>query len=356
MNNVSGRVRTRLVVVVTTITIAASLTVVPTRARAVESVAEQRVQGIGGQQPGLAYERPAALNQDLGAMQAAGMTWVRADFFWSSIQSRGPGSWYWGPTDAFVKAAKAHHLHVVGMLAYAPRWARSGPDEHDPPKNPNDYANFARAAARRYAPMGVHTWEIWNEPNLAVFWAPRADPVAYAALLRRAYPAIKSADRNATVISGGLAPARDRGNDLSPMSFIVALYYHGAKGNFDGLGLHPYSYPYAPMKKASWNVFYNTPTVHKLMADVGDGNKKIWGTEIGYPTGTSSKAVSEQTQANDLVAAITAWQKWSFTGPMFIFQLRDSSTKKSDLVDNMGILRWSGQAKPAYNAIRNKLR
>jgi exo-beta-1,3-glucanase (GH17 family) len=134
------------------------------------------------------------------------------------------------------------------------------------------------------------------------------------------------------------------------------MYWHGVKGSFDALGLHPYSYPYAPMKKATWNVFYNAPNVHKVMASVGDAGKPIWGTEIGFPTGTDSKAVSEQAQAADLVAAITAWRRWSFTGPLFIFQLRDTSTKKSSLVDNMGLMRWDGQPKPAYTAISRKLR
>ena len=93
-----------------------------------------------------------------------------------------------------------------------------------------------------------------------------------------------------------------------------------------------------------------------MMKGVGDGNKQIWGTEVGFPTGTSSKSVSEARQADDLVAAITAWHKWSFTGPLFIFQLRDTSTDKSSIDGNMGILRWGGQPKPAYAAIRRKLR
>ena len=82
------------------------------------------------------------------------MTWVRADFFWYSIESGGPNSWNWGPTDAFVKAVKAHHLHVLAMLGYTPSWARSGGTNYYPPKNPADFANFARTAAcgtRRWA-------------------------------------------------------------------------------------------------------------------------------------------------------------------------------------------------------------
>jgi hypothetical protein len=355
VHNVTRRIRTRFLIALAIVVTALSPFAVMTHARASASGAATLLQGIGGQQPGIAYETAAPLRNDLDAIAAAGMTWVRADFLWYSIQSSGPNSWNWGPTDAFVKAANAHHLHVLGMLGYSPGWARSGNVTTDPPSNPDDFANFARAAAHRYAPMGLHDWEIWNEPNLAMFWSPKADPVAYAKLLRRAYPAIKSADRNAVVVTGGLAPSSDNGKDLSPMSFTAAIYYNGAKGNFNALGTHPYSYPYAPMYKASWNAFYNTPNLHKLMRAVGDGNKRIWGTEVGYPTGTSSASVSEQKQADELVAAISAWRQWTFTGPLFIFQLRDSSTNRSSIDGNMGIRRWSGLPKPAYTAIRRKL-
>jgi polysaccharide biosynthesis protein PslG len=356
VNLVPRRIRWRRCLALAAAAIVLSPFAVATRAPATGSVAAKPAQEVGGQQPQIAWERSWQMRADLDAMQAAGMTWVRADFAWSSIQAYGRNTWNWGSMDAFVKAANERHLKVVGILDYSPRWARAGNNEHSPPTNPDDYAKFAAVTARRYASMGVHTWEIWNEPNLAMFWAPKPDPVAYATLLRRAYPAIKNADPEATVISGGLAPSKDNASGLSPMSFLVALYYHGAKGNFDAFGLHPYSYPYEPMHKATWNVFYNTPNLHKVMSKVGDGNKKIWGTELGFPTGTNVKSVSEQEQADDLVAAITAWRKWSFTGPLFIFQMHDSSTKKSSLVDNMGILRVDGQAKPAYGAIRHTLR
>ena len=60
-------------------------------------------------------------------------------------------------------------------------------------------------------------------------------------------------------------------------------------GSFDALGYHPYSYPYPPMYKADWNTFYRTPAVHALMVKHGDGAKRIWGTEAGYPTGSNPR-------------------------------------------------------------------
>ncbi len=86
--------------------------------------------------------------------------------------------------------------------------------------------------------MGVHTYEVWNEPNLAGFWKPVADPVRYTELLKAAYLAIKQADPLATVVSGGLAPALTSGGDIDAREFAQAMYANGAQGYFDALGHH----------------------------------------------------------------------------------------------------------------------
>jgi hypothetical protein len=242
------------------------------------------------------------------------------------------------------------------MPDYTPAWARSGPTDKYPPKNPVDYATFVGKLAARYAPMGVHAWEIWNEPNLSVFWAPRADPVAYTRLLKLAHAAIKRVDPWATVVSGGLAPAISNGNSVAPLAFIASMYAQGGRGSFEALGYHPYSYPYPPMYPADWNTFYRTPAVHALMVKYGDGAKRIWGTEAGYPTGTSPQAVSTSVQATYITAAIKQWTSWSFHGPLFVFSIRDYSTDRRLADANMGLLYSSGAPKPVYPAVKKLLR
>jgi hypothetical protein len=310
---------------------------------------------VGSQQPSLAWEGRARMDADLNAMAAAGMTWVRADFYWASIEPQ-RGRFSWAVTDTFVRDAHARGLQVLAMPEYTPDWARSGPTDKYPPTNPNDYATFVRALAYRYGPMGVHAWEIWNEPNLHYFWAPRADPVAYTRLLILADAAIKSVDHSATVVSGGLSPAGNTGHDVAPLTFVASMYAHGAKDHFDALGYHPYSYPYAPMYAADWNTFYETPAVHALMATHGDGAKAIWGTETGFPTGTNKRAVSLATQAAYIAAAIKQWTSWTFHGPLIFFSARDTSTNRHSVNDNMGMLFYSGAPKPVFAALRKVLR
>jgi hypothetical protein len=86
------------------------------------------------------------------------------------------------------------------------------------------YATFAGAAAARYSARGVHAYEIWNEPNNASFWAPRADGARYAGLLKAASASIRRADANATIVTGGMSPATDAGGNVAPVTFLKQLY------------------------------------------------------------------------------------------------------------------------------------
>ena len=58
------------------------------------------------------------------------------------------------------------------------------------PKYDKQWQAFVKAAVSRYP--NVRAIEIWNEPNLARFWSPAADPVRYATILKEAHDAVRS--------------------------------------------------------------------------------------------------------------------------------------------------------------------
>lgn len=310
---------------------------------------------VGSQDHWLLWEPDAELQADLDAMQRAGMTWVRVSLDWPSIQPVSRTGWNWGPTDRVVVAAGARNLRVLFMAGYAPPWARAaGAPAYAPPVDPADYAAFLRAAAARYAPFGVHDYEIWNEPNNRYWWQPGADPAAYTALLRAAYRALHAADPNAFVVLGGLSPAADGGGDLSPLSFLRGVYAAGGKGSFDAVGLHPYSFPYPPDWGEPWNPFWRAPDLYALMQANGDGGMQVWATEFGVPTGTGPGSVDEATQATQLATALSLWRGFSFAGPLFWFGIRDRGSDPRVIDDNFGLLRRDGTAKPAYVRLRQE--
>jgi hypothetical protein len=287
-----------------------------------------------------------------------GARWIRVPFNWATLQMHGRGTYNWAPADRIVAQARAHKLYVLAEVSYTPTWARpAGTPPTNPPTNPADYGNFLYKAARRYAPLGVHRWEIWNEPNLASMWTPHPNPKQYTGLLRAAYWNLHAADPKAVVIIGGLSPAADARNhsQISPYTFLARIYTYGGRGAFDQLGLHPYSFPYPATLREAWNTFQQASSLYDIMRWYGEGNKRITATEIGFPTGTSDRAISESAQGTYLVNAARAWLARSYTGPIFIYSVHDQGSDISDYFENFGLVRYNDTLKTGYLTVRHAL-
>jgi hypothetical protein len=291
-------------------------------------------------------------NADLDRARNAGAKWVRLSLNWITLEPHRKGQFNWGPSDALVNAAKARGFRINAISAYTPPWARPGGTPGTfPPSRAQDFADFLHAAARRYAAQ-IDAWEIWNEPNLFTMWSPRPNVAAYTNLLKAAYPAIKSADPSATVVTGGMSPAYDApdGKQILPRTFVRGIYAHGGGRSFDAIGHHPSSFPTPSTYRADWNAFQQTAHLYNEMKVRGDGGKKVWGTELAFPTGNHREAVSEPVQGDRYVEAFRAWQSWSFTGPLFVYSLRDQSNG-GDRYSSSGIYRNNGAAKASVGKI-----
>lgn len=306
----------------------------------------------------------ATVKREFDLMSAMGVTWVRIDIDWSAVQPK-RRSLYWGSTDLLVNEAVAHQMGVLATIAYTPEWARStstrllSDPTHARPTNLSDLANFASLAAQRYAPLGVHCWEVWNEPNTAKFWPTRPDAGEYGQLFRAVATAIRGADSRATLLIGGISPQYDgSAAEIPPAVYLEQLYANGTAQLADGVAAHPYSYPNLPMDPAQRQVggFYDLPALQAVMANHGDGAKKIWITEFGAPTGTSVNAVSEQDQATILLQAQQQVAQWNWAGPLMYYELVDGGTDPTDGEQNFGVLRADLSLKAAAQALMDAAR
>jgi polysaccharide biosynthesis protein PslG len=294
----------------------------------------------------------------LDGTRAAHAGWIRIDVNWNVIQNAGPASYDWSRFDVVVNAVRSRGMRVLAGILYTPPWARpAGTNANFPPSNLEDYAAFVKAAVRRYAPMGVHAYEIWNEPNIANFWAPRPDVARYVQLLRLAYAAVKSGDPSATVVSGGLSPYGAYGQEdpehVNPLRFLQLMYANGARGSFDALGWHPSNYPHglAFARWSAWSQLLQTsPSARSIMSTHGDGRKRIWATEFSYPTGNASASVSEAAQAGLVAKTFVALRRWPWAGPAFFFSYRDEGTNQRSIDQNFGVVHFDYSPKPAYRA------
>ncbi|MDA2891465.1 cellulase family glycosylhydrolase [Mycolicibacterium sp. BiH015] len=301
----------------------------------------------------------ATVKREFDLMAAMNVTWVRIDIDWSAVEPR-RGKLQWEQTDLLVREAVAHNMNVLVMLGFTPAWAQpaganSLPDpRHSRPKDLAAFGNFARLAAERYAPLGVRSWEIWNEPNTVKFWPTRPDADEYGNLFRTAAASIRGVDPRATLLIGGLGPQYDTpGNEIPPAEYLEQLYSNGAAQLADGIAVHPYSYPHLPMDPAQRQIggFVDLPELQAVMAAHGDGDKLVWITEFGAPTGTSVNAVSEAQQAAILMAARDQVAQWNWAGPLMYYELVDGGTDPSDGEQNFGVLRTDLSLKAAALAL-----
>jgi polysaccharide biosynthesis protein PslG len=245
----------------------------------------------------------AAREQQLAAIRASGLRFVRTDLSWAQVQPH-PGAFQWSQTDSFMAALASHHLDWLVILDYSAPWDESQPNAQDsPPAGLSNYLAYVRATARRYGRNGsfwrqhphlprlpVTTFEIWNEPNEAAFWQPAPDAEAYARLYLAARHVLHEVDPQVEVISGGLIPYPLQ----SSYAYIRAMFHAepSLRRALDAFGWHPYA---ANAKEAMSQV----RSVRAILREEGAPRVPIELTEFGWSTAGSS-ATPENMRTKDL--------------------------------------------------------
>lgn len=249
------------------------------------------------------YPDPASMDVPAALVQELGVTWVREDFHWHRVQPR-PDVWDWTFTDAAMRALLSRNIQVLGVLGPSVGWATANPN--DPPNDVSYYAPnedafvaYAVGVVSRYRRYVKH-WEIWNEPDHAIFWRPAPDPVAYTRMLIRTANAIRAIDPEAKILIGGINPF--------DTTFLRTVAENGGWGSFDILAIHPYVDPYSP---EDGNLAAAADAVRALTQRYG--TKPIWATEVGWSSGPGDRdrigVTDQQLQASYLVRSMLAlWQ------------------------------------------------
>ncbi|MDX6399090.1 MAG: polysaccharide biosynthesis protein PslG, partial [Gaiellaceae bacterium] len=147
--------------------------------------------------------------------------------------------------DRLVSGAAQRRISLLPVIMVAPRWAARHPGQFaSPPTDPEQYAAFAGALARRYGPGGsfwsehtelirmpIRSWQFWNEPSFNTFWSDQPFAEDYVALLRASRAAVKAVDPRATIVLAGL-PNKS-------WSSLEKIYKAGGRKLFDIAAFHP---------------------------------------------------------------------------------------------------------------------
>ena len=234
-----------------------------------------------------------ARDDELERLVDTGVQLIRQPLRWAEIE-RSPGRYDFAHWDRYMAALARHRLQVMPILIDPPRFRSSAPRRNAlrgvyPPRRPRDMAAFAARVARRYGSRGsfwranpevpkvpIRSWQVWNEPNLPVYWRPRPRAVGYVRLLAAVAAGLRRSDPRAEIVTAGVPQSIWRGS-IPQLTYLRRLYRAGARKHFDVLGIHPYTDTHDEL-------FAQLHAVRRLVRRAGD-YAPLWITEIGWATG-----------------------------------------------------------------------
>jgi hypothetical protein len=299
----------------------------------------------------------------LDLMADVGIGWVRLNWTWKDMQPV-DGPFDYSHYDMITELAAERGIEILPILFTVPAWASTAPPEliaergnlspvdRYRPRDQTTWVTYVRNVVERYDGDGVDDapgsprldyWEVWNEPNLALFWPPEPDVEEYFALLIATHETIRAADPTAQVVLGGMA-----GTGVNPGGggYLQDLYDAGAAPYFDVISIHPYSHPMFGAEPVRSVV----ESVRTVLNQNGDPATPIWVTEIGWSD--AENAWGAPTASQDMIARFLTG---IYSTPMdadiiFWYNFRDIFADSPDVEHNFGLLEGDFKAKPAFDA------
>lgn len=218
----------------------------------------------------------------------AGIGFVRDEQYWARVERR-PGTF--GFPDGYRRYMDELAAWKIEPLLEM-SFENPNYDDGKTPSSPEAQAAFARYGVElldRYGAQ-VRAIEVWNEINGT--WCTGACPKdragVYAGMLRAAYPALKAARPDVTVVGGAAV--------LVPLPWFRAIFERGALDWMDAIAIHPY-------RAVPEGVELEVEALRQLARHYHPGaDRPIWATETSG--GTDSEA-SRADNAGYLVRQLT---------------------------------------------------
>lgn len=308
----------------------------------------------------------------LARQRTVGVQLVRQVFRWPEIEPV-RGAFDFSATDRFVLAAARAQVQVMPVLFGEPAWATSRPAGSSlraafPPRSFDDFAAFARAVAVRYGPGGtlwaanpgvtprpIVQYQLWNEPNLKMYWGGRVDPKAFARMITTATAAIRSVVPSAVTITGGVPFSR---LGMSPLTFLTRYLRAGGRTAGATIGIHPYAQSVGQTVKL-------TKQFRTLLDRRGGRKIGLWVTELGWAAGgprTAGRTVSAKRQASLIAGLFPALARQARSlrlGGVVYYAWRDLPPypgRKDFWGLRTGLVNRAGKEKPAVRALQRSIK
>lgn len=205
-----------------------------------------------------------------------GVKWARCQTGWARTEKE-PGQYDFAWLDGIANSLLGQGVTPWFSISYgnrlytpdAPDWSAVGwaPIFAEEPKAA--WLRYTRAVAERFGDRVAH-WEIWNEPNIRVFWQPNQPSAKdYTELVKITATEIRRHVPNAVIVGGALAGM--------PTAYLRECLELGLADLVDKISYHPYR----PVPEKDYET-----TVSEWQEMVAAKNPKVglWQGENGAPS------------------------------------------------------------------------
>ncbi len=289
---------------------------------------------------------------------ALGVKWARVQTGWSRCErekGRFDFQWLDSIVDSVLKSGVQPWFNVgYGNKLYSPE----SPQESAVGWAPLYTAEARDAWVRFVGELTAHFrgrvkhWEIWNEPNITVFWKPKApNPAEYTDLVKLTSPVIRRRIPDATIIGGAMS------SDAGQFEWLTRCFELGMGQLVDRISFHRYRW--SPELNYESNVRALRALVKRYKSSL-----ELWQGECGVPSekgGVGALAGmdwSEPRQARWLLRRVLLDMKLELELSSY-FHLTDLTNYTEGTVQKgksafFGLLRANSyEPKPSYYAYQN---
>jgi hypothetical protein len=282
----------------------------------------------------------------LDSLQAAGVGLIRDECYWADVERDSGHYRFPEQIDFYVRSAADRDIEVLMLLdynnpLYAPHAGSGVVDD----SNRVAFARYCRQVVNRYVPMGVLCYEIWNEPNIPIFWDPQPDAEEYARLLKTVYPVLKEEHPEIHVLGCATSPAEgDEPPFIDWLTFLHGVKRAGGLDYLDAVSVHFYRFSQNPE-------IWIDSDMEKLQNIIGP-NIPVWVTECGYPTSSVWPNVSLHEQAFLLLRTHLLMRQKDIIKSLLYYDLKNDGPLEDENEHNFGLLHYDFSAKPAFRMVK----
>ncbi len=273
-------------------------------------------------------------------LKTLGVRLVRDELYWQRVE-KVKGRFVLDPRmSKYIEELNALNVKPIMILDYSntnyTKDSRTGPNTPELRKAFGNYVAFMVSNLKGK----VSAWEIWNEPDISSLWKPAPSSRDYSHLVNYVAPIIRRLDPQSLVIAGVTKPDPE---------FLNALEKGNALADVDIISIHWYTHPKSPDQ--GWGPM-TLASIRSYIQKIKNLGKRVWITEMGYPTSTDKYGVSETKQAEYLQKQII------LAGNMgvevcIIYDLIDDGPDPGNKENRFGLFRQDGSPKPAVAVVQS---